>query len=105
MECRTGCGACCIAITISSPIPGMPDGKPAGVPCRHLTEEKRCGLFFTLDRPKVCDDLKASLEMCGSDYDDAYAYLTYLEKATEPIKPIKTNKLIKVEKVGDIDGK
>ncbi|MBV6674737.1 YkgJ family cysteine cluster protein, partial [Klebsiella pneumoniae] len=24
MECRTDCGACCIAPSISSPIPGMP---------------------------------------------------------------------------------
>ena len=30
MNCREGCGACCIAPSISSPIPGMPHGKPAG---------------------------------------------------------------------------
>ncbi|ENR9132482.1 TPA: YkgJ family cysteine cluster protein, partial [Shigella flexneri] len=24
MECRPGCGACCTAPSISSPIPGMP---------------------------------------------------------------------------------
>ncbi|MGI5837047.1 MAG: YkgJ family cysteine cluster protein, partial [Chloroflexota bacterium] len=24
MKCRIGCGACCIAISISSPVPGMP---------------------------------------------------------------------------------
>ena len=29
--CRPGCGACCTAPSISSPIPGMPEGKPAGV--------------------------------------------------------------------------
>ncbi|HRE18664.1 MAG TPA: YkgJ family cysteine cluster protein, partial [Rhodocyclaceae bacterium] len=29
MECREGCGACCIAPSISSL------NKPAGVPCRH----------------------------------------------------------------------
>ncbi|HNV09555.1 MAG TPA: YkgJ family cysteine cluster protein, partial [Dokdonella sp.] len=29
MSCRSGCGACCIAPSISSPIPGMPNGKPA----------------------------------------------------------------------------
>jgi hypothetical protein len=27
--CRPGCGACCIAPSITSPIPGMPDGKPS----------------------------------------------------------------------------
>ncbi|MDD8045446.1 MAG: YkgJ family cysteine cluster protein, partial [Verrucomicrobiota bacterium] len=31
MECRPGCGACCTVVSISSPIPGMPQGKPAGV--------------------------------------------------------------------------
>lgn len=25
MDCRSGCGACCIAPSISSPIPGMPE--------------------------------------------------------------------------------
>ncbi|MGR5456700.1 YkgJ family cysteine cluster protein, partial [Vibrio alfacsensis] len=30
MDCRLGCGACCIAPSISSPIPGMPNGKPSG---------------------------------------------------------------------------
>ncbi|HNF77692.1 MAG TPA: YkgJ family cysteine cluster protein, partial [Thauera aminoaromatica] len=26
MDCRPGCAACCIAPSISSPIPGMPHG-------------------------------------------------------------------------------
>jgi Fe-S-cluster containining protein len=30
MPCRNGCGACCIAPSISSPIPGMPHGKLSG---------------------------------------------------------------------------
>jgi Fe-S-cluster containining protein len=29
--CRAGCGACCIALSISSPIPGMPDGNIEGL--------------------------------------------------------------------------
>ncbi|HLV28200.1 MAG TPA: YkgJ family cysteine cluster protein, partial [Burkholderiaceae bacterium] len=29
MDCRPHCGACCTAPSISSPIPGMPQGKPA----------------------------------------------------------------------------
>ena len=36
MDCRPGCAACCIAPSISSPIPGMPHGKPAGVRCIQL---------------------------------------------------------------------
>ena len=38
MDCRPGCAACCIAPSISSPIPGMPHGKPAGVRCAQLDE-------------------------------------------------------------------
>src|SRR5687767_14313051 len=45
LACRVGCGACCIAPSISSPIPGMPQGKPAGVRCVQLTEDNRCRLF------------------------------------------------------------
>jgi len=28
LACRSGCGACCIAPSIASPIPRMPQGKP-----------------------------------------------------------------------------
>jgi len=31
MECRPHCGACCTAPSISSPIPGMPNGKMSGI--------------------------------------------------------------------------
>ncbi|MEZ4830770.1 MAG: YkgJ family cysteine cluster protein [Caldilineaceae bacterium] len=54
MECRIGCGACCIAPSISSPIPGMPNGKPAGVRCIQLTDDNRCKLFGLPERPVVC---------------------------------------------------
>ncbi|QSA20024.1 YkgJ family cysteine cluster protein, partial [Vibrio furnissii] len=42
MDCRLGCGACCIAPSISSPIPGMPNGKPAGTRCIQLNENNLC---------------------------------------------------------------
>jgi Fe-S-cluster containining protein len=45
MKCRENCGACCIALSISSPIPGMADGKPAGVRCIHLLEDYRCAIY------------------------------------------------------------
>ena len=38
MDCRLGCGACCISPSISSPIPGMPKGKPAGERCIQLND-------------------------------------------------------------------
>jgi len=85
MECRIGCGACCIAPSISSPIPGMPHGKPAGVRCVQLTADNRCRLFGKPERPQVCCSLQPSIEMCGSSRADALVYLSVLERLTKPV--------------------
>jgi len=77
-----GCGACCIAPSISSPIPGMPKGKPAGARCIQLTEDNLCKLFGSPLRPGVCSSLKPSEEMCGTTEEEAMRYLTNLEEAT-----------------------
>ncbi len=82
--CRSGCGACCIAPSISSAIPGMPNGKPAGVRCLHLADDARCGIFMDPLRPKVCASLKGNLEMCGESTHQAYRFLAHLEAATAP---------------------
>lgn len=82
MNCRDGCGACCIAPSISSPIPGMPDGKPAGVRCIQLTSDNRCALFGKPERPAVCSSLRPSLEMCGSSFLQAMTYLERMEMLT-----------------------
>ena len=84
MECRIGCGACCIAPSISSPIPGMPNGKPAGVRCNQLTEDNRCKLFGHPDRPDVCVRLRPNVEMCGDSADHALPWLAALEVETQP---------------------
>ncbi len=84
MECRVGCGACCIAPSISSPIPGMPQGKPAGVRCIQLTTDNRCKLFGKPERPAVCISLKPSEEMCGQNDQQARDNLMRLEQATTP---------------------
>ncbi|RUS48269.1 YkgJ family cysteine cluster protein [Cohnella sp. AR92] len=84
MDCRTGCAACCIAISISSPIPGMPEGKPAGVRCVQLTDDNRCRLFGRPERPAVCGSLAPSIEMCGSANEEAFRILTWLEQETNP---------------------
>src|SRR6266849_4226512 len=84
MKCRVGCGACCIAPSISSAIPGMPHGKPAGVRCIQLTSDNRCKLFGKPERPQVCTSLQPSEEMCGHSSQEALASLTILERATEP---------------------
>jgi uncharacterized protein len=84
MDCRVGCGACCIALSISSPIPGMPDGKPAGVRCVQLSDDNRCRLYGLPERPAICNRLRPSEEMCGSSFEEAYAYLEELERLTLP---------------------
>ena len=84
MECRIGCGACCTAPSISSPLPGMPQGKPAGVRCLHLSEDNRCLLFGRPERPAVCCNLRPGTEMCGQTNAYARTYLTQLEQLTSP---------------------
>ena len=84
MECRIGCGACCIGLSISSPIPGMPAGKPAGVRCVQLTPDNRCAVFGRPERPEVCNRLRPMEEMCGSSAEEALERLALLELLTAP---------------------
>jgi Fe-S-cluster containining protein len=75
MECRSGCGACCIALSISSELPGMPMGKPAGVRCIHLLDDYSCSIYNDPSKPKVCTDFTAENEFCGSDREEAMRIL------------------------------
>lgn len=84
MNCRPGCGACCIAPSITSPLPGMPHGKPAGVRCAQLTEANACKVFGKPERPAFCGGLQPSVEMCGSSPAEALVILARLEQATRP---------------------
>ncbi len=84
MECRENCGACCIAPSISSVIPGMEDGKKASVPCIHLTSDLQCAIFGKPERPEVCSSLRPCVEMCGRNRDEAMRYLETLENETAP---------------------
>jgi Fe-S-cluster containining protein len=81
-RCRPGCGACCTAPSISSPIPGMPNGKPAGVRCIQLDEHDGCKIFGQPDRPAVCAGLQPSREMCGDTRKQAMHFLSTLERLT-----------------------
>jgi hypothetical protein len=60
MECRSGCGACCVAPSINAPLPGMPQGKPAGVRC------------------------VPSAEMYGGNQAEAMQFLVGLDRLTRP---------------------
>ncbi|MFM0723603.1 YkgJ family cysteine cluster protein [Paraburkholderia strydomiana] len=82
--CRPDCGACCIAPSISSPIPGMPHGKPAGVRCVQLGDDLRCAIFGQPERPACCSGLQPQTDMCGTDRGEALAWLTQLEIQTQP---------------------
>lgn len=82
--CRPGCAACCTAPSITSPIPGMPQGKPAGVACVQLDDALRCRLFGMPERPAFCRTLKPGPEMCGASRAEAMALLAALEQATAP---------------------
>ncbi|RMO85312.1 hypothetical protein ALQ33_00923 [Pseudomonas syringae pv. philadelphi] len=82
MDCRSECGACCIAPSITSAIPGMPHGKPAGERCLHLSLELLCALFGRPERPAVCSQFKATADVCGADQADAIRLIGWWEKAT-----------------------
>ena len=82
MECRSHCGACCIAPSINNALPGMPEGKPAGVACLHLMNDMRCAIFGQPERPAVCASFKAMNDVCGNSKTEAMWLITELELAT-----------------------
>lgn len=65
----------------------MPDGKPAGVPCVQLTDDLRCALFGSPERPAFCGTLQPNEQMCGATRDEAMSYLVQLEIQTRPSWP------------------
>lgn len=82
MECRLGCGACCIAPSINSPIPGMPNGKKPGERCIQLDEHNFCKIFGKPERPALCDSFKADVHVCGKTNQEALDNLIHLEEIT-----------------------
>lgn len=83
MNCRLGCGACCIAPSITSPIPGMPHGKPAGVRCIQLNDDNLCQIFGQPERPELCARFAATEDVCGNTNEEALWLITSLEAATQ----------------------
>lgn len=84
IDCRAGCGACCIAPSITTPFRGMPHGKRAGERCVHLDDANLCRLFGQPDRPAFCVGLRPTRSMCGATTGEALAMLAHLELATRP---------------------
>ncbi|MCR9246057.1 MAG: YkgJ family cysteine cluster protein [bacterium] len=84
IDCRTDCGACCIAPSIHTPFFGMPNGKRAGERCVHLTADYACEIFGRPERPQCCADLRPSVGMCGESRAEALAILQRWERETGP---------------------
>ena len=84
MECRIGCGACCIEASISGNIPGMPGGKPGGVRCVNLDENNICTIWGTPDYPDVCRNFMPSADFCGRSNDEAMRLIAVFDKETSP---------------------
>lgn len=72
----------CIAPSSSRPIPAMPRGKPAGVPCVQRDAAGRCRLSGDPRRPAGCASLRPAPEMCGNNRDRALRWLARLEAFT-----------------------
>lgn len=88
MDCRSGCGACCIAPSIAQAFHGMPGGKPAGMRCAHLTDNMRCSLFGDPRRPPLCDAFAPEPAVCGDSREEALLNISELENLSEPGGPV-----------------
>lgn len=89
MDCRIGCGACCTALSISSPLPGMPGGKPAGVRCVNLLDGNVCRIWGTAEYPVVCQNFRPEPMVCGETNEEAFRLIAELERRTAP-SPART---------------
>jgi len=78
-RCRPGCAACCIAPSISSAIPGMFQGKPAGERCIQLTDDLLCRLINSPERPAVCFGFGFDPLICGNSRQEAMKIISELE--------------------------
>ncbi len=81
MDCKK-CGACCIAPSITTAMPGMPKGKPAGTRCVNLDDDNLCRLYGRPERPPFCGGWQPDPAVCGSSFEEAMANIARLEKET-----------------------
>ncbi len=85
VDCRPGCGACCVVPSISSEILGMHSGKGAFTPCVHLDLLTRtCDIWMTSDYPAVCRNFTPGAHYCGKSKDAAFYLLTEVEQLLAP---------------------
>jgi hypothetical protein len=86
MTCKK-CGACCIAPSITTAIPNMPNGKPAGTRCANLSAGNLCVLFGRPERPSFCLAWPPTPELCGEHLDEAMKRIAVLEADTAAARP------------------
>lgn len=85
MECRPQCGACCIAPSIHTPMPNMPQGKAANEPCANLDlNNLACRIWESADYPAHCRGFVPCEDVCGKDRAEAMALIQSLEVDTAP---------------------
>lgn len=80
-HCRPGCGACCIAPSISSTIGILKNGKKAGKRCYYLDENLLCKLIDSPERPEVCKNFKFDPIICGKNPEEAMKIMKELEES------------------------
>jgi hypothetical protein len=81
MPCNR-CGACCIAPSIATAMPNMPNGKPAGIRCANLDDKGLCTLYGKPERPAFCSGWKPTPEVCGESFAQALKNIATLEQET-----------------------
>jgi hypothetical protein len=64
----------------------LPEGKPAGERCPHLTADVRCALFGLPERPTTCVSFRPEPEICGDSAAQALATLVKWERLTRPAR-------------------
>ena len=94
MLCHNNCAACCSVISISSSLPSMPNGKPAGIRCVNLNDKNLCEIYRKANYPLVCKNFKMNYETCGKSAEQANYNLERLERLTSSKN--KLNKFIKI---------
>jgi hypothetical protein len=57
----------------------MPNGKPAGMACIHLTADFACALFGRPERPLFCVQFKAEVLFCGESRAQALELIAAVE--------------------------
>ena len=67
----------------------MPKGKPAGIPCVHLSPAMRCELYGDARRPALCDAFLPEREFCGDNREEALLRLAQLEVQSLPDRVVR----------------